>query len=62
MKIEEAVKLSEDLQEEGYEAKINEQYSGRGMMGKTTVAVVSDKRFDSKKFRSDNLGKRFVYY
>jgi hypothetical protein len=57
-----AIKLMNDLSDEGYDARLYEEYSGRGMNGTTTIGVVSDKRFDSKKFKSDSMGKQFIYY
>ena len=60
------------LEDEGYEAKIYEGYSGRGMYGKEVDGISSDcprNEFQNiagqngfGSFRVDNLGKGFIYY
>jgi len=72
MKQDQAQLLSDALYDEGYDASINDDYSGRGMYGKTTYAVTSDAapddvayacgKADLSRPQSDNMGLDFVYY
>ena len=41
MKIENAEAIAEALQDEGIEAEVHEDYSGRGMYGESTAGVVA---------------------
>ncbi len=71
-----AVELKDFLQENGYEAELNENYSGRGMYGKTTIAVTTDANPHTMEnleeemidaeinlvFLMDNMGFDYIYY
>ncbi len=71
-----AVELKDFLQETGYEAELHENYSGRGMYGKTTTAVTTDANSHAMEsleeemidaginlvFRMDNMGFDYIYY
>jgi len=66
-----ALKAVEKLTTEGYEASIYENYSGRGMFGADTTAVVVEGPWSEnivkdvpalKKLRADSLGHDTIYY
>ena len=71
-----AIDLMNFLQEEGYEADLYDDYSGRGMFGSETTGVTTDARPDSMDkmeeameeaeidpcFRKDNMGLDYIYY
>lgn len=59
-----ALKLIKKLKMEGYNASLYEDYSGRGMFGRTTFGVITDARNVSPKIklRRDNLGLDYIYY
>ena len=61
MEKEKANKLIRKLKKERYKAKIYEGYSGRGMFGRETFGVTTNKVFDSK-FNRDNMGLDYIYY
>lgn len=42
MNVEQATLLAEALEEAGHDTSVREEYSGRGMYGKTTAAIVTD--------------------
>jgi len=72
----EATELVEFLQNEGYEAKLYEDYSGRGMYGNTTTGVTTDASPGTMEsleeemeeseidpsFRKDSMGLDYIYY
>jgi len=67
-----AVALMNALIDDDFKASIDDDYSGRGMYGKTTCSVTSDAspqtvahlqgQFDLPQSRSDNMGLDYVYY
>ena len=74
MDIENARKIVEELQWEGidHDAKVYDDYSGRGMYGEQTAAVVTHDPDQAKRLmgklgiedymRTDNLGLQYVVY
>jgi len=74
MNIEDANKLIAFLKDNGYEAELREDYSGRNMFGENTNGVVTDASFvimesfhylsdiGIDNYREDNMGKSFIYY
>jgi len=77
MKLDEALQLIEFLGDEGYDAKLYEDYSGRAMYGNVTTGVTTamrpvemeeaedrlenDYEIDHS-FRFDNMGLDYIYY
>ena len=63
-----AEKIVQKLQDAGYRASVYENYSGRGMYGRTVMGIdtdadpVSFKRISKRAMRSDNLGMGYIYY
>lgn len=62
-----ATKLINRLREQGHEAEVYEEYSGRCMYGQTTTGVVTDAHPTNtlgsrSKHRWDNLGLRYIIY
>ncbi len=58
-----AEKLVKQLEDQGYEATIRGDYSGRFMYGETTYAVVTDHNCSlTKKYRVDSMGLGIVVY
>lgn len=67
MKFSNAQDLVDILQGEGYEAELYENYSGRGMYGKTTTGVTTDASPATIEAmdigcRMDSMGLDFIYY
>ncbi len=72
MKSDKAVTLMNALMDEGYEAEIRDDYSGRGMYGAETHAVTSEASPATVTHvcgannlpdpRKDNMGMDYVYY
>lgn len=76
MQMQDAVSLMNFLFNEGYDAEIRDDYSGRGMYGKTTVAVTTDANPATMEFMreemenaemnpvysSDSMGLDYIYY
>lgn len=73
MDIEDAKQIVEFLEEEGDEAELREEYSGRGMFGKTTTGIVIDTigfvyyamgrlQLEFAHLRTDNMGLRMIVY
>lgn len=72
MKSDQAIVLMNELYNDGYDASIDDDYSGRGMYGKTTHSVTSNAtpqtvahlcgQYDLPIPRSDNMGMDYVYY
>lgn len=61
--------LAQKILEEDAEYELYEDYSGRGMFGNTTTAIVvpnrQDVRFlkeDYPELKSDNLGLKYILY
>lgn len=75
MTLDQAKKIVEILNDEGVEARVYENYSGRGMYGATCTGIVCDdpvsvgaaasrarvKKADRPR-RSDNLGRSLIIY
>jgi hypothetical protein len=66
-----AERMVEAIENEGGEASIRDEYSGRGMYGRTTCAVVAESRGELyaaagienvRNIRIDNMGRRFIAY
>jgi len=68
MKLEAAMDLLDALQDAGYSAEMYNDYSGRGMFGRTTTGVVSDvtpntiPEFINTRYNIDNMGLSYIYY
>ena len=64
MEEKQAKSLVSRLRRQGYEARVYEGYSGRGMYGRTTFGVETSVGQIKTKFsiRSDNLGLNYIYY
>lgn len=76
MQFEAAIDLKDFLQDQGYDAELYEDYSGRGMFGRTTTGVTSDATpYDVNEmqedmeeaeidpaFRKDSMGLDYIYY
>ena len=77
MKLDDALTLIEFLEDEGYNATLYEDYSGRCMYGNVTVGVTTDMQPVEMEeaeeqleegyqidysFRSDNMGLDYIYY
>jgi len=68
MKMEKAERMVEKLQDEGYEARLYEGYSGRGMFGRETTGVSTDAHpttaaaVTGVRCSSDNLGLGYILY
>ena len=72
MKLANAILITEWLQQKGRNAKLDKSYSGRGMFGETTAAVIADHTGDvyeakgalgiEEGFREDTMGYGAVVY
>jgi len=68
MKLEKAIDLVDQLNDEGFDAELYKGYSGRGMFGRETVGVSTDAhpqdaaKITGEDFRSDNLGLNYILY
>lgn len=72
MKITQAKRIVANLKKKGLGCEVRENYSGRGMWGRTTPAVVVFDSFDAieaeassrvlKGSKSDSMGLGVVYY
>ncbi len=64
-----AIEMMNAVSDDGYEAEVRDDYSGRGMYGKETHAVVTDASpvtfaaiVGTDSFRADSMGLGYVYY
>ena len=75
MDVNNAKELVKILQDKGWEAELYENYSGRGMYGKTTTGVTTDARpntmdalseqggeLEDWDYRTDSMGLDYIYY
>ncbi len=68
MELTKANEIIERLEEQGYEAGLYREYSGRAMYGKTTYAVTTDcspVTMEAHRIEYpcvDNMGLEYVYY
>ena len=72
MKLDDALDIEQELGREGLDCRLDQTYSGRGMYGKETAALIVDNDHDvvrvagklgiNTSFRVDNMGRRVVVY
>lgn len=72
MDLEKARKAVDEMKSEGIECELREDYSGRGMYGKSTAAIVvmGDEfraiqimgNHEIRSARSDNMGRGIIWY
>jgi hypothetical protein len=76
MQMQDAVELMNFLENQGFDAKLYEDYSGRGMYGNTTTGVTTDASPGEMEFmeeemeeaeidpafRKDSMGLDYIYY
>lgn len=76
MNLDNAHAIAEAIEDEGYDAEVREEYSGRGMFGRTVPAIVTDApltmigwaagtldiSWDEVPTRTDSMGRQTVVY